>query len=124
MNRVDRYASGTLFVLAAAAWAALAYVFVTSYPDESAAALLSGALLLGAAVALTLAPILWIAGFVYARRIAYRGAWWRASRRAALCGLVATLFVLMRGQGAFSLPLAVFVVAMAVLVELTLSLRR
>jgi len=32
--------------------------------------------------------------------------------------------VLLRGQQALSLPLAVFVVAMAVLVELTLSLRR
>jgi hypothetical protein len=61
---------------------------------------------------------------VTTRRIAYRGDWWRALRRAALVGLVATLYIVMRGMGAFSEPLLLFVVVMAVLVELTLSLRR
>jgi hypothetical protein len=124
VNRSDRYTNLALFGLAAVAWAALAWVFVTQYPTQSAGALLSGALLLGAALALTVAPLLWLGSFVWARRIAYRGSWWRAGRRAALLGLVATMFVLMRGQGAFSVPLALFVVAMAVLIELTLSLRR
>lgn len=124
MKRVDRYANLALFVVAIAAWAGLAYVLVTSYPSENAGALLSGALLLGGAVGFTLAPLFWLASYVFARRIAYRGAWWRAGRRAALSGLVASMFVVMRGQGAFSVPLALFVVAMAVLVELTLSLRR
>jgi hypothetical protein len=32
--------------------------------------------------------------------------------------------VLLRGQGAFSLPLALFVVAMVLFVEVTLSIRR
>jgi hypothetical protein len=124
VNRADRYANLALFLVAAAAWAGLAYVMVTSYPTDSAGALLSGALLLGGAIAFTVAPLFWLGSYVLARRIAYRGSWWRAGRRAALSGLVATMFVLMRGQGAFSVPLAVFVVAMAVLVELTLSLRR
>lgn len=124
MNRSDRYANLALFLVAAAAWAGLAYVLVTSYPTDSAGALLAGALLLGGSVAFTVAPLLWLGSYVFSRRIAYRGSWWRAGRRAALSGLVATMFVLMRGQGAFSVPLALFVVAMAVLVELTLSLRR
>ena len=115
--------STLLFSLAVAAWAGLAYVFLTLYPSDSAAALLAGALLLGAAVALSTAPVLWLASFVLSRRIAYRGGWWRAGRRAALIGLIATMFVLMRGQGSFSVPLALFVVTMAVLVEITLSLR-
>ncbi|HET6315538.1 MAG TPA: hypothetical protein VFG86_03700 [Chloroflexota bacterium] len=123
MNRADRITNLALFVFAAAAWAGIAFLFVNHYPTESAAVLLAGSLLIGTAVALTVAPLLWLAAFVRSNRIAYRGSWWRAGRRAALAGLVCALFVLMRGQGAFSLALAVFVVAMAILVELTLTLR-
>jgi len=124
VNRADRVANAALFGAAILAWASVAYVLVSLDPRRDASVLLSGALALGTAIALTLAPLLWLAGFVRTRRIAYRGDWWRASRRAALVGLVVFIFVLLRGQGALSLPLAVFVVAMAVLVELTLSLRR
>jgi uncharacterized membrane protein YhhN len=69
-------------------------------------------------------PLLWIASFVRSRAIAYRGDWARAARRSALVGLVIVLFVLLRAQDALSVPVAVFIVAMAVLVELILSLRR
>lgn len=124
MNRRDRLANLVLFGLAAATWLAVGYLFVTFDPRESSGVLLAGALLLGAAVALTVAPVLWLAAFVVTNRIAYRGDWWRASRRALLFGLVAVIFVVMRSQDLFSVPLALFVVAMAVLVELTLSLRR
>lgn len=123
VNSGDRLLNLSLFVGAAAAWLALAYVFLNLYPTESAGSLLAGALLLDAAIAATAAPLFWIGSFVRANRIAYRGSWWRAGRRAGLCGLVAALFVLMRGQDVFSLPLAIFIVAMAVLVELTLSMR-
>ena len=123
VNRGDRLVNLVLFAGAVAAWAGLAYVFVTFYPTNGAAALLAGALLVGAAVGLTVAPLFWLGSFVRTNRIAYRGSWWRAARRAALCGLVAFLFVLMRGQGVFSVPLALFIAAMAVLVELTVSLR-
>lgn len=124
VNRGDRVANLALFSFAATAWAALGFLVVNHYPSEGPPALLAGALLLGGALALTLAPLLWLASFVRSNRIAYRGDWWRAARRAGLAALVVMLFVLMRGQGAFSVPLALFVVAMAVLVELTLSLRR
>lgn len=123
VNRADRLLNISLFAAAAAAWLGLAYVFLNHFPTESAAALLAGTLLLGAAVAFTAAPLFWIGSFIGTNRIAYRGSWWRAGRRAALSGFVASLFVLMRGQDVFSVPLALFVVAMAVLVELTLSLR-
>jgi hypothetical protein len=124
VKRRDRLANISAFALGAIAWAAFGLVIVSYDPRESAAALLAGALLLGAAVALTIAPLLWLAGFVRARHIGYIGDWWRAGRRAALVGLVIALIVVLRGQGAFSMPLGVFVVGMAVLVELTLSLRR
>ena len=123
MNRADRLANIALIVFAVTAWAAVAFLFANNAPDEGATPLLAGALLLGAAVALTLAPVLWLFGFVRHNRIAYRGDWWRAFRRGALAGLVVTLYVFMRGQGLYSLPLMLFIVAMAVLVELTLSLR-
>lgn len=113
-----------LFTLAAAAWVAFTYVLTSMDPRGNATAVLAGAVLLGAAVALTLAPLLWLATFARNRRIAYRGDWWRAIRRGALVGLVALLLVLLRGQGALSPPLAIFVVTMALLVEVTLSLRR
>ena len=100
------------------------YVFTSFDPRVDSTMLLSGALLLGAAVSLTLAPLLWVGTFVRNRGIAYRGDWARATRRAALVGLVIVLFVLLRAQDALSLPVAAFIVTMAVLVELTLSLRR
>lgn len=124
MNSTDRLANAGLFVSAMSAWAAVGYVLVNHDPRGDATALLTGALLLGAAMSLTLAPLLWLANFVRNRRIAYRGDWWRAARRAALVGLVVVTFVLLRSQDALSLPLALFVAAMAVLVEITFSLRR
>jgi hypothetical protein len=111
-------------VLAALAWAAVAWVFTTVDPRTDSSVLVAGALLLGAAVALTLCPVLWIAGFVRTKRIAFRGDWLRAARRAALTGLVVVLLVILRAQGALSLPMAAFVVGMPILVEITLSVRR
>lgn len=124
MNWRDRLANAGLLIAAGVAWALLAAVFLSMDPRGNAIVLLAGALLLGAAVAATVAPLLWLAGFARGRGIAYRGDWWRAARRGLLAGLVVTLFVLLRGQGLLSLPLAVFVIAMAIFVELTLRLRR
>ncbi len=124
LNTVDRAANALLLCLALAAWGSVVYVFTTFDPRRDPTILLAGALLLGAAVGMTLAPLLWIGGFVRNRAIAYRGDWGRATRRAALVGLVVVLFVLLRAQDALSLPVAGFIAAMALLVELTLSLRR
>jgi hypothetical protein len=125
MNRADRLANIALLVAAGLAWIAVAAAFLTLDPTGNAAVLLGGALLLGGAIALTVAPLLWLAGFVVrGRGIAYRGDWWRAARRAALLGLAVTLLVVLRGQGLLTTPLALFILGMAALVELTLWLRR
>jgi hypothetical protein len=124
VNRVDRLANVGLLCLALAAWSGVALVLVGLDPRGNAVVLLAGALVLGAALTATMAPLLWLAGFALAGRIAYRGDWWRATRRASLAGLIAALFVVLRGMDALSLPLALFAVAMAVMIELTLSLRR
>ena len=125
VNRADRLANIGLLLLALGAWAAVVATFISLDPEGNTAVLLAGALLLGGAVAVTLAPLLWLAGFVLrGRGIAYRGDWWRAARRALLCGLAITLLVVLRGQGLLTPPLALFVVGMAALVEVTLWLRR
>jgi len=124
VNSADRLANVGLLALCLAAWAGVVAVLVGFDPRANAQVLLAGALLLGVAVAATVAPVLWLAGFARQGRIAYRGDWWRASRRAALIGMVVAIFVVLRGEDALNLPLALFVVAMAALVELTLSLRR
>jgi hypothetical protein len=124
VNWRDRLANAGLLIAGGVAWALLALVFLSLDPHGNAIVLLTGALLFGAAVAATVTPLLWLAGFARGRGIAYRGDWWRAARRGLLAGLVVTLFVLLRGQDLLSVPVAVFVIAMAVLVELTLRLRR
>lgn len=124
MNRADRLTNALLLALAVAAWSAVAYVLTTLDPRANTGVVVGGALLLGVAVAMTVAPVLWIAGFVRMHDIAYRGDWVRAGRRAVLCGLVVVLLVITSAQAVLSLPLAVFVIVMAVLIEATLSIGR
>lgn len=124
VNRADRLANVGLLAVCLAAWAGVIAVLVGFDPRGNAQALLAGALMLGLAIAASMTPLLWLAGFGRQGRIAYRGDWWRASRRATLIGLVVAIFVVLRGEEALNLPLALFVIAMAALVELTLSLRR
>ena len=124
MYERDRLTSLALLAGALLAWAGVVYVLFNHDPVGNPAVLLGGALAMGGAAALTLAPLFWLIGFARTRRIAYRGDWWRAARRAVLVGLLVTLFVILLGQSMLSLPLALFVVSMAVLVEMTLSLRR
>ncbi len=120
----DRLLNVSLFLAATAAWSAVAWLLTSLTPRDDARIQAAGALLLGVAVALTLLPLFWLASFARRRRIAYRGDWSRAGRRALLAGGVVTLLVLLRVLGVFSLPLAAFVLAMALFVELIVSARR
>ena len=124
VNRADRLANIGLLAVCLVAWTGVIVGLIGFDPRANAQVLLAGALLLGLAIAASMTPLLWLAGFARQGRIAYRGDWWRASRRAALIGLVVAIFVVLRGEEALNLPLALFVIAMAALVELTLSLRR
>jgi hypothetical protein len=120
----DRLANIGLLVAAGAAWLAVYGLFTTRSPVGDSGVEMAGAVLLGTAVGLTSAPVYWVAAFLSRRGIAHHGDWTRAGRRAVLTGLVVTLLVVLRALNAFSLPLAVFVVVMAGLVELSLATRR
>ncbi len=120
----DRLLNVSLFLAALGAWLAVAWLLTFVSPRDQAQIQAAGAVLLGLAVALTLLPLFWLTSFARRRRIAYRGDWWRASRRASLVGGVVTVLLLLRILGVSSLPLAAFVVAMALFVELTVTARR
>lgn len=120
----DRVANLTLIVAAVGAWATVAWLFTTESPVGDSSVQMAGAMLLGTAVGATLWPLFWLVAFARRRRIAHRGDWLRAGRRALLCALVVALLIVLRALDAFSLPIAAFVIAMAGLVELSLTLRR
>ena len=119
----DRTMNLVLLAAGIGSWMLVGWLFTTRSPVDDPDAQVLGAVLLGLAFALPSASLFWLAAFSR-RRIAYQGDWLRAARRATWIGAGAALFVLLRGQGAFSLPLALFIVAMVLFVELTLSLRR
>lgn len=119
----DRILTASTFALAALAWVVVAVLFTNVSPVGDATAQLGGALLLGIAVGLTAWPVL----AALARRggeEAAVGAWTRGARRAGLMGFAVAVLVVLRGLGAFSLPMALFVAGMVVLVEVAFLLRR
>jgi hypothetical protein len=124
MYPADRRATLALFGAAALGWAVTVLFLANRSPRGDVAAQLTGAALLGAASALTATPLFWLAAFGRQRRIAYRGDWAKAGRRAAWIGLLVTFFVILRAQGAFSVPVAIFVLVMVLFVEASLSFRR
>lgn len=79
---------------------------------------LLGAISLGVAVALTVWPLLW------SWRRDVPGSIVSAGRRAGLAGLVISILVVLRALDAVSVPVVLFLVVGAVLVEAAYSLRR
>lgn len=120
----DRLGNLALFGAAAVAWVLVGILVTTRDPRLDPVAGLIGAGVMGLAVGLTTVPLFWLAIFARHRRIAYRGDWLRAGRRGLWVGLVVALFVALRVQGAFSLPIAAFVVVLVAFLELSLSVER
>jgi hypothetical protein len=75
------------------------------------------------AVALVVTPFAFLAEVLAQQRIVYRGAWLRAGRRGALAGLVLATLAGLRLGGALSVPIAIFVVILAAIVEWLLARR-
>jgi hypothetical protein len=124
MHPVDRSAALALLGGAALGWLLTLVFLAHRSPRGDVGAQLAGAALLGLSFALTAAPLFWLASFGRQRRIAYRGDWYKAGRRAVWVGVLVAFFVILRSQGAFSLPIALFAVVMVVFVEASLSFRR
>jgi hypothetical protein len=121
MDARDRRRSLVLFGLAAAAWVAVGSVFVLVDPMASTTAGMVGAGTLGLAAALTTAPLFWLVSFARHKRIAYRGDWFRALRRGAWVGAVVAAFVIMRLNGGFQPQIGLFLIALALVAEVTLT---
>jgi hypothetical protein len=124
MDPRDRTKNLGLFGLAAVAWILVGLVLTTRDPRTDAGAGLLGAALIGVAIGLTCVPLFWLVVFGRHGRIAYRGDWIRAVRRGAWVTIVVTVFVVLRLQGAFSLPIALFVLVIVSVAEATLSADR
>jgi len=73
--------------------------------------------LASSSAALLVAPFAFLSEVIARRRIVYRGAWVRAARRGALVGLVLATLAGLRLGGALSVPIGIFVVILAGVVE-------
>jgi hypothetical protein len=73
--------------------------------------------LTAAAAGLLIAPFAFLAEFVARRRIVYRGAWGRATRRGLLAAALVAAMAGLRLAGALSVAGALFVLTMAALAE-------
>jgi hypothetical protein len=124
MHARDRRANLGLFVAALVAWVIVAAVVLTLDPRGDPAIRYGGAAAIGIAFGLTTIPLFWLAGFARQRRIAYRGDWTRAVRRGGwIAGLVAVI-TLLRIENLFQLPIGLFLAALVLVAEVTLSGRR
>lgn len=120
----DRTANISLLGAAVAAWLVVGLLFATRSPVGDPAVQASGAVALGGAVALTATPLFWLTAFAWRHRIARDGDWARALRRGLLVGGIVSVLVTVRILDIFSLPIALFIVAMGLFIELILSGRR
>lgn len=124
MEARDRLTNLAFFAAAGVIWILVALLVTTRDPRVDPAAGSIGALLIGLALGLTTVPLFWLAVFGRHRRIAYRGDWTRAVRRGGWVAIVAAAFVLLRLQQVFQLSIALFIIALVVIAEVTLSVER
>jgi len=124
METSDRRRNIVLMAAAGAAWLAVGAVLVLVDPRASPLHGYLGAFAIGLAVGLTAAPLFWLATFARHRRIAYRGDWTRALRRGGWVALLAGLFVILRVEAIFEPAIILFVLALVVVAETTLSYER
>jgi len=111
----------TLLGLAVIAWVVVFVVGLTVDPLAEPSSGYIGAIALGVATGLTAAPLFWLISFARHRRIAYRGDWLRAARRGAWVGILVAVFVVMRINGIFQPQIGLFLIALALVAEVTLT---
>ncbi len=124
MEPRDRLANLGVFAAAAIVWLLVGLVVTTRDPVTDPGAGFVGAALIGLAVALSLVPIVWLTVFGRHRQIAYRGDWPRAVRRSSWVGIIVAVLIVLRVQDLLELPIALFIIALALVAEATLSAER
>lgn len=121
MEAKDRLVNCLFMAGALIAWLAVVQIVTTTYPRDNG---LVGAGAIGLACGLTAVPLFWLVPFARHRRIALLGDWGRAIRRGAWVAVVIALFVTLRIQGVLNVPMAVFVIVLVLMAEITLSMER
>lgn len=124
MEPRDRLANLGFFAAAAVVWLLVGLVLTTRDPVVDPGAGFIGAALIGLAVSLTLVPLIWLTVFGRHRQIAYQGDWLRAIRRSGWVGTIVAVVIVLRLQDLLELPVALFMIALAVVAEATLSAER
>jgi hypothetical protein len=124
MRAKDRLGNSMFIGAAIVAWVVVAQIVTSTYPHENPTAGLVGAGAIGLACGLTTVPVFWLVPFARHRHIALIGDWSRAIRRGSWVAVVIALFVALRIQAVLSVPIAVFVVVLVLLAEITLSMER
>jgi hypothetical protein len=124
MEPRDRLINIATLLGAAIAWIAVGVIITTQDPRSNGQVVFIGAIVIGAAFGLTAIPVLWLTVFGRHARIAYRGDWIRAFRRGGWIAFAIALFVLLRLENAFSLPIALFILVIVGVAEATLSVDR
>jgi hypothetical protein len=124
MESRDRLANLGFFASAGVVWILVGLVLTTRDPVVDPSAGFIGAGLIGLAVALTLVPLLWLTVFGRHKQIAYRGDWLRAVRRSSWVGIIVAVLIVLRIQDLLELPIALFLIALTVVAEATLSAER
>ena len=124
MEARDRRINIALFIVALGAWIAVGAIVLTQDPMLVPLAAYIGAVAIGTAVGLTTLPLYWLVPFARNGRMALRGSWTRAVRRGVWTGLLVLIFVVLRLEGIFQLPIALFIAAMVMVAETTLSMER
>ena len=124
MEARDRLANMGLFLAAAVVWVLVGLIVTNRDPRLDAGSGFLGAGLIGLAIGLMSVPLFWLSAFARHRRIAYRGDWTRAIRRGAWVTIVVAVLVVLRLQNLFQLPIALFILAMVLVAEMTLSVER
>ena len=119
--RGQRRIAVLLLALAGVAWVVVLVIGMTVDPLSSSSAAFLGAAALGVATGLTAAPLFWLISYARHRRIAYRGDWLRAGRRGAWVGILVAIFVVMRINGMLQPQIALFLIALALVAEVTLT---
>lgn len=105
-------------------WIVVGAIVLTQDPVLVPTAGYVGAVAIGGAIGLTAIPLFWLVPFARRRRIALRGSWTRAVRRGTWTGLVVMLLIVLRLQDLFQLPIALFIAALVVVAETTMSAER